>query len=280
MDNARRIDISLLDNELKSLIANGLNIIPISYYDILNNINSSNSCYSLSNGKIYKWDSDSWVFITEYSSGIVYDDILEKPLEFKPTNHNHSIDDVLNLHDTLVGLSQQDYEIADALNDRITNLAIDYSNSLDSFLTEITTHLSNKVNIEPGKTLSSNDFTDELKASVILNNTSLDTLKQFLLSIISDKINNSTFYGHVDNKSMHLSSEERDSISNSKKKTYIHSQSQSLAEWNIKHNLDEFPSVTIVDSGGSYVIGDVVYIDKNHIKVIFTAEFSGKAYLN
>lgn len=63
-------------------------------------------------------------------------------------------------------------------------------------------------------------------------------------------------------------------------KTYIHTQSSASAVWEIQHNLDKYPSVTIVDSGNNVVIGEVVYIDKNNVRVTFNAAFSGKAYMN
>ena len=61
---------------------------------------------------------------------------------------------------------------------------------------------------------------------------------------------------------------------------YIHNQLAPSDTWLITHNLDKFPSVSIVDSAGSLVIGDVDYININNITVIFTAAFGGKAYLN
>lgn len=52
------------------------------------------------------------------------------------------------------------------------------------------------------------------------------------------------------------------------------------ATWNIIHNLDKYPSVTVVDSSDQVCIGDVQYIDKNNIIITFSSAFSGKAYLN
>ena len=63
-------------------------------------------------------------------------------------------------------------------------------------------------------------------------------------------------------------------------KHYIHNQIKSSDVWTIQHNLDKYPSVIIVDSSNSVVIGDITFIDKNSIIVSFVAEFSGKAYLN
>lgn len=62
--------------------------------------------------------------------------------------------------------------------------------------------------------------------------------------------------------------------------TYEHIQSTASAEWSIAHNLGKFPSVTVVDSAGTVVYGDVTYIDSNNLKITFSAEFGGTAYLN
>lgn len=50
--------------------------------------------------------------------------------------------------------------------------------------------------------------------------------------------------------------------------------------WEIKHDLNKYPSVTVVDSADSVVIGDVTYVDENNVRLTFSGAFSGKAYLN
>lgn len=62
--------------------------------------------------------------------------------------------------------------------------------------------------------------------------------------------------------------------------TYIHNQISPSSIWTITHNLGRYPSATVVDSGGNVVVGDVSYINNTQIKVSFTTEFSGKAYVN
>lgn len=62
--------------------------------------------------------------------------------------------------------------------------------------------------------------------------------------------------------------------------TYIHNQDASSDIWNVKHNLNKYPSVTVIDSGDNVVYGDVRYIDKNNLQINFSAAFGGKAYLN
>ena len=62
--------------------------------------------------------------------------------------------------------------------------------------------------------------------------------------------------------------------------TYTHTQTSASAIWTITHSLNCFPSVTVVDSAGSVVVGDVEYISANVVRVTFIAAFAGKAYLN
>lgn len=61
---------------------------------------------------------------------------------------------------------------------------------------------------------------------------------------------------------------------------YTHNQETASAKWVVKHNLGKNPAVTIVDSAGTEVIGDVVHNDINTVTISFTAAFSGKAYFN
>lgn len=62
--------------------------------------------------------------------------------------------------------------------------------------------------------------------------------------------------------------------------THTHNQITPANIWPITHNLGKYPSITIVDSGGTVVLGDVKYINENQIEINFTSGFSGKAYLN
>jgi len=48
----------------------------------------------------------------------------------------------------------------------------------------------------------------------------------------------------------------------------------------IAHNLNKFPSVTVVDSGGSHIVGDVQHINENSFTITFTASFQAKVYAN
>lgn len=64
------------------------------------------------------------------------------------------------------------------------------------------------------------------------------------------------------------------------RETFVHTQIEATKEWIISHPLNKHPAVAVVDSAGSIVIGEVDYISKSIVRLRFTAEFSGKAYLN
>jgi len=63
-------------------------------------------------------------------------------------------------------------------------------------------------------------------------------------------------------------------------KHFIFTQGTPAATWVINHNLGKRPSVMIVDSGDNEVEGCTNYIDDNNLELVFSAPFSGKAYLN
>jgi hypothetical protein len=67
--------------------------------------------------------------------------------------------------------------------------------------------------------------------------------------------------------------------------TYTHNQNSTSDTWVITHNLNRFPSVTVVDSGGTVVQGTVVYNSNKQLTITFFSAtnalaFQGKAYLN
>ena len=58
-------------------------------------------------------------------------------------------------------------------------------------------------------------------------------------------------------------------------------QSSASLEWNITHNLDKFPAVTVIDdTDNDVVFGDISYTNSNNLIINFSAPFSGKAFLN
>lgn len=60
---------------------------------------------------------------------------------------------------------------------------------------------------------------------------------------------------------------------------HVHEQLSVSAVWTINHTLEGFPSVTVVDSAQTVVVGEVSYVSPSQIVINFSAPFSGKAFL-
>ena len=71
-----------------------------------------------------------------------------------------------------------------------------------------------------------------------------------------------------------------DGVSVITSKTYTHEQGIASDSWVIEHNLNKYPSVTLVDSAGTQFQGRVEYINENKCIVYMNGETTGKAYLN
>ena len=67
--------------------------------------------------------------------------------------------------------------------------------------------------------------------------------------------------------------------------TYTHSQTSSSNTWTITHNLGRYPSVTVVDTGGTIIEAPITYNSVNQLTITFfqggsALATTGKAYLN
>tara|TARA_R100000951_G_scaffold52254_2_gene43966 strand:+ start:1341 stop:2024 length:684 start_codon:yes stop_codon:yes gene_type:complete len=62
--------------------------------------------------------------------------------------------------------------------------------------------------------------------------------------------------------------------------SFVYTQTNASNEWVITHNLGKRPSVTIVTTTDTTVIGEVTYNNDNKLTINLTSANSGKAYLN
>ena len=63
-------------------------------------------------------------------------------------------------------------------------------------------------------------------------------------------------------------------------KEFIFTQAVPSIEWTVQHNMDKFPSVSVVNTNNILMYGNTTYVDANNLIINFSAGFSGKAYLN
>lgn len=61
---------------------------------------------------------------------------------------------------------------------------------------------------------------------------------------------------------------------------YLHNQQTASASWVVIHNMNKYPSVSIVDTANDIIMGEIKYNSLNQLTITFTADISGKAYLN
>ena len=62
--------------------------------------------------------------------------------------------------------------------------------------------------------------------------------------------------------------------------TYVHNQGVAASTWVIVHGLNYYPNVTVEDSAGTTVEGEVVYDSTGQLTLTFSAAFGGIAYLS
>ncbi|WP_236207465.1 hypothetical protein [Pseudomonas tohonis] len=62
--------------------------------------------------------------------------------------------------------------------------------------------------------------------------------------------------------------------------TFQWDQAIALAVWTVPHNLQRFPSVTVVDSAGRKVEPDITYIDQDIVQITHGRPETGTAYFN
>jgi hypothetical protein len=61
---------------------------------------------------------------------------------------------------------------------------------------------------------------------------------------------------------------------------YRYIQGSPSSFWDVHHTLARYPNVTVVDSAGSVVEGDIAYVSPAELTIEFSSPFSGEAYLS
>ena len=62
--------------------------------------------------------------------------------------------------------------------------------------------------------------------------------------------------------------------------THTHIQASASTSWVVKHNLNRYPSVTLVTNSDVVVVADVEYTSSNTLTITMEDANAGKAYLN
>lgn len=162
----KKIDFSLLDPNMQTLINASAKIFPVPWADILLNLNPNGYEYAkpsddaIHRREIYNWSTDHWELIGADDIDIEWIDIKNKPTSFTPFSHTHIKADVTDFTHThaetdIIGLTTDLGNKADAVHTHaegdITNLTIDLASKAStvhthaqSDITNLTTDLANK----------------------------------------------------------------------------------------------------------------------------------------
>lgn len=157
-------------------------------------------------------------------------------------------------------------------------------NGIKTFNKEINTTSKNAIRIKNGSygTIIKNDGTnfsilitekDDVDGSPSSLNPFVINFENGLISVITPD---------DDDESDHIPTTKwvKNQLKKVKVDSFVFEQGLASDTWSIVHNLNRYPSVTIVDSANTEVEGDIQYIDKNNIIIKFSGPFSGKAFLN
>lgn len=69
-------------------------------------------------------------------------------------------------------------------------------------------------------------------------------------------------------------------INEKQDKNFYFTQTTASDTWTITHNLNKYPSATVIDSAGTEVVGNITYNSLNQITITFSGAFKGSATLN
>ena len=61
---------------------------------------------------------------------------------------------------------------------------------------------------------------------------------------------------------------------------FVYQTDQPMSNWDINHGLNKYPNINLVDNTNSAIMGDIHYVDLNHIVVSFTEPICGRAFLS
>ena len=63
-------------------------------------------------------------------------------------------------------------------------------------------------------------------------------------------------------------------------KNFVFTQAAAKSVWVVPHNLNKFCAVSVVDTAGTIVYGDIEYDSLNQVTITFSASFSGQVFCN
>lgn len=63
-------------------------------------------------------------------------------------------------------------------------------------------------------------------------------------------------------------------------KHYRHEQGIASTQWAVNHGLNKVPAISVLDTGGTNIEGDIIPVDLNTVRLVFSHPFTGTAFCN
>ena len=133
--------------------------------------------------------------------------------------------------------------------------------------------------IKPQVLKASAELPINLDISTVSNNEiKVSTISQNSATISASAYSNN--YQHLTNKPKINNVTLEGNLNIKEDANFLFVQTEASNVWVIIHNLNKYPSVTVVDSAGNEVIGEVIYDNLNQVTLQFKGGFKGTATLN
>jgi len=235
MRGPKRIGLSLLDEDLLTLINASAKIFPVTQDEIDNNLNPNGYEYARVGRAIYIWEDNQWRYVIADDVDIKWEDVKNKPTKYTPSEHTHTIDEI----------AEGNVYTKDEIDAQLeTKAPIDHNH--DQFYAGITHNHDDKYadkqieevvgdinqrlfNIENGYTEGHShpnvDVLNNITQQQVDNwNTVVNKAdKSYVDSALAGKADLTTLNGHTSNTIVHVTQTDKDNWNNKADKSYVDS---------------------------------------------------------
>jgi len=235
MRGPKRIGLSLLDEELLTLINASAKIFPVTQDEIDNNLNPNGYEYAKVGRAIYVWENNQWKYVIADDIDIAWEDVKNKPTKYTPSEHTHTIDEI----------AEGNVYTKDEIDAQLeTKAPIDHNH--DQFYADINPDHDDKYankqieeevedinqrlfNIENGYTEGHRhpnvDVLNNITQQQVDNwNTVVNKAdKSYVDSALAGKADLTTLNGHTSNTIIHVTQTDKDNWNNKADKSYVDS---------------------------------------------------------
>lgn len=98
MSISKRVGLAVLDTELRDLINASTKIFPLTQQQLDGNLNPNLYEYGRLNRNIYVWLDNIWQFVIADDPSVEWTDVVNKPSTYNPIIHDHTSDQITDLH--------------------------------------------------------------------------------------------------------------------------------------------------------------------------------------